>query len=91
MFFWYLAKHDMAWATWVLHKGKFVYCATGSGQQLVAFSTEDSQVEHTLSLGINAGDGGGSGGMNDTIGIAHHPHVNLVASFSKKKLQLWRP
>jgi WD40 repeat-containing protein SMU1 len=61
-------------------KGNFVY-AVGNDCVMYAFSTETAKLEHVLKLH-----------KKDVVGVAHHPHRNIFASFSQDgTLKIWRP
>mmetsp|Transcript_14629 Transcript_14629/g.21771 ORF Transcript_14629/g.21771 Transcript_14629/m.21771 type:complete len:128 (-) Transcript_14629:42-425(-) len=61
-------------------RGKWVYGGSEGGN-VFCFSTEEECLKHT----INTGTG-------EVMGISHHPHRNIVATFGKDGiLKLWRP
>jgi len=61
-------------------KGNFVYAVTEE-KVLFAFSSETGKQEHVLKTH-----------KKDVIGIAHHPHRNIFASYSHDgTLKIWKP
>eukprot|EP00457_Paulinella_chromatophora_P005780 gb/GEZN01005797.1/.p1 GENE.gb/GEZN01005797.1/~~gb/GEZN01005797.1/.p1 ORF type:complete len:511 (+),score=88.85 gb/GEZN01005797.1/:47-1579(+) len=61
-------------------RGTYVY-AVGEDKILYCFKTDGGTLEHALKLHAA-----------DVLGFAHHPHRNIMASFSRDgSLKLWRP
>ena len=63
-------------------RGALVYAASEAGE-LHVFDAATGRLEHTLRV---------TEGKREVVGIAHHPHRNLVATWSAEgALKLWRP
>lgn len=61
-------------------KGNFLY-VVAADQVMYCFNTESGKVEHVMRLH-----------KKDTLGLAHHPHRNVLASHSDDgTLKLWKP
>eukprot|EP01083_Nonionella_stella_P140867 432912_1 len=61
-------------------RGNFLFCA-GSDHVLYCFDMDSGKLEHVLKLHEKT-----------IVGLAHHPHRNILASFSvDSSMKLWRP
>lgn len=64
----------------VLLLGKYIYCI-GEDGVLYIFNTASGELENVLPISDR-----------EVIGVAHHPHRNLLATITDNgELKLWKP